>query len=136
MIRLATEGRNGATKGLADKVDAGTGAGTLEIRTGAQPASANNSDTGTLLVTFTLSDPAFGSPSTGVVALAGVPKTAAAGANGTAQHFRVKDSAGTRVFDGSVSATGGGGDLVLNSTTITNGQNVTITAANLTVPEA
>ena len=47
---------------------------------------------------------------------------------GTASWFRLVDS------DGSVTATGGGGDLTLNTTTISIGLTVEITSGQITMP--
>lgn len=132
--RLATATRNGIVDSIAAKVDAGSGAGTIEIRTGTQPASANNSATGTLLSTIICSDPSFGSSSAGSNALSGVPLTDAADNSGTAGWFRIKDSNGATVLDGMCSMSGGGGEMILDNTSLATGQNFIITALTLTAP--
>ena len=132
--RLPTAARNAACDAVVDLVDAGTGAGTVEVRTGSQPASADNAATGTLLATFTLADPAFGTASSGTAALAGAPRSTTGVADGTAGWFRMKDSTGATVMDGSVTVTGGGGQLELNTTTISTGVNVQITSGSVTMP--
>ena len=43
---------------------------------------------------------------------------------------------GSDIEEGTVTATGGGGDLTLDNTSITAGQTVTITAWNRTMPAA
>lgn len=132
--RLPTASRNAACDAIVDRVDGGAGAGTLQVRTGAQPASANDAASGTLLATLTLNDPAFGAASTGVATLDVDPElTATAVADGTAGWFRVLDSTGATVFDGSITATGGGGDLTLATTTITTGLTVRVTSGTFTV---
>src|SRR5690606_40425841 len=73
--------------------------GTLEIRTGSQPESPASEDSGTLLVSIPLANPAFGSPSNGSAALAGVPRQAEAQADGTAGHARFKTPGGQVVLD-------------------------------------
>jgi hypothetical protein len=56
-----------------------------------------------------------------------------ADANGTAGHFRIYDSGGTTChIQGSITATGGGGDMELNNTSIAATQTVTITSFTLT----
>lgn len=131
--RLTTAARNASTDSVVDLVDAGTGAGTLKIYTGSQPASANDAATGTLLATVTFADPAFGASASGTAA-ATDPAPVTGAATGTAGWFRVADSAGTTVFDGSVTATGGGGDLTLSSTSISTGISVDLTAFSYTTP--
>ena len=56
---------------------------------------------------------------------------------GTAGHFRLLDSGGTTCHaQGTVTATGGGGDLTLDNTSIASGQSVTITSFTLTAGNA
>lgn len=133
-IRLPSAAQNALCDTLVDRLDAGAGAGTIEIRTGSQPASANSAATGTLLATITCADPAFGSAAAGVATLAGVPLTTTGVAAGTAGWFRVKDSTGATVFDGSVTATGGGGDLTMSTTAVSVGLSLEITAGTVTMP--
>jgi hypothetical protein len=133
-VRLPNASRNAAADAVVDLVDGGSGAGTVEIRTGTQPASANDAASGTLLVTFTLADPAFGAAATGVATAASVPRTATGAAAGTAGWARVKDSAGATVMDGSVTASGGGGDITMDTTTVSVGLTVNLTALTVTMP--
>jgi hypothetical protein len=105
---------------------------TLKIYTGTQPA-AGAAATGTLLVTITLPADAMGAASAGVAAKSGT-WSGTAGATGTAGWFRIESSAGSRWYDGAVTATGGGGEIELTSTSITSGQTVTITSFSVTQP--
>jgi hypothetical protein len=131
--RVADASRNAATDAVVDRIDAGAGAGTLKIYTGAQPADADDAESGTLLVTVTLGDPAYGAAAAGTAALSGTPSGTAVAA-GTAGWFRVEDSTGANVFDGSVTATGGGGDLELDNTSIAVGQTVTVSSLPFSTP--
>lgn len=134
-IRFPVAGRNAALNAYLDRADAGSGAAVIEIRTGSQPADADTAASGTLLVTFTCADPAWEAASGGVKNLDADPDlTATAGAAGTAGWARMKDSAGVTVVDGSVTASGGGGDFIINSTAITNGQEVKLTLGSITDP--
>jgi hypothetical protein len=120
---------------VANLVDADVGAGTIQIRTGAQPATGNDPATGTLLATVTLADPAWSGPVVGVMTLDTTPVLSTTGvAAGTAGWFRMLDNSGDSILDGSVTGTGGGGDLELNTTTISIGLTVEITAGTLTMP--
>ena len=96
---LSVAARNAAGKAVTDLIDAGSGAGTIEIRSGSRPAAP--SDTAT----------------------------------GTASWCRVKDSTGAVVMDGTVTATGGGGDITLASTSIASGQTVDLTGGTLSMPQ-
>lgn len=133
--RLATGVVNAMADAAVDRMDLGSGAGTIKVYTGSQPASANDTEGGaTLLATFTMADPAFGAASAGVASIASAPRTTTGAAAGTAGWFRAEDSDGTNCFDGSVTATGGGGQLELNSTTISVGVSVEITSGTFTMP--
>ena len=134
-ISLATTARTAMCDALVDLLDAGPAAGTLQIRTGTKPANPNTAATGTLLATVTLVDPAFGAAAAGVATLAD-PGAVTAVADGTAGWFRALDSTGAAVMDGTVTATGGGGDLTLATVTITTGLSVDITGGTITVPAA
>lgn len=133
--RISTASRNAAADAIVDLLDAGAAAGTVELRSGAQPASANDADAGTLLATFTLDDPAFGAAATGVATAAAIAAVTGVAA-GDAGHFRAKDSNGNVILDGSVTATGGGGDMELNTITISIGVDVEVTAWTVTMPAA
>lgn len=133
--RIPTATRNAAANAVAGLFDAGSAAGYVEIRTGSQPTTANDVASGTLLATITLNDPAFGSASTGVVTADVSPAlSAAAVATNTAGWFRAYDSDDNGVVDGSVTATGGGGDMQLNTVSLVTGVDVTITAWTITMP--
>lgn len=132
--RIATSARNAAADAVVDLLDAGAGAGYIEIRTGSQPATPNTAASGTLLATLTLSDPAFGAAASGTATASAITSDTSADATGTAGWFRGYDSTGAAVIDGSVTATGGGGDMELDSTSIVAGGTVAITAWTITVP--
>lgn len=132
-IGLPTAVRNAMCDTLVDRFDLGTGAGKLEIRSGTRPATANDLASGTLLATVTLIKPAFGTASSGAATLTD-PAAVTGAADGTATWFRGMDSGNVVVFDGSVTATGGGGDLTLSTTTISTGLTVDITGGSVTVP--
>ena len=108
-------------------------AATIEIRSGTKPATPETAASGTLLATVAISG-SF--TSTGGVLTAADPASVSPAASGTAGHFRVKQSGGTAVTDGVVTATGGGGDMQLGSLTITTGVNVDLGVPTITVPVA
>lgn len=129
---LAATTRNAGLDAIVDLVDGGSGAGKMQIRTGSKPG-VGNAASGTLLVTVTFADPAFGSASSGSATLTD-PASVNAVASGTAGHVRILDSANNVVMDGTVTSTGGGGDVTLSSTSITSGLPVDITGGSLTLP--
>lgn len=123
-IQLSTAVRN--TKAGALETNAGASP-LLRIRTGAQPANCAAARSGTVLVSITLPADWLTAPSAGGVALNGTWQGTASAA-GTAAHYEIMDAAGTTCHEqGSVTATGGGGDLTLDNVSIANGQQVTIT---------
>lgn len=117
------------------------GAGTIEVRTGTQPANGTAAATGTLLATFPLANPAWGDAATfagttGAPApLLGVPISATAVAAGTPGWFRVISGSGSPVFDGSVGSAPAG-QLTLDSTSVVVGQVVKIVSGSYTQPAA
>lgn len=104
----------------------------LQIRTGAQPANCAAAAAGTLLAELTLPSDWMAAASAGSKALAGSWSGTGAAA-GNAAHFRIVDNAGTTChMQGSVTATGGGGDMTLDNVVIASGQVVNITSFTLT----
>lgn len=132
-LGLAAAAKSAACDAVVDRFDIG-GAGTFQIRSGTRPATADTTATGTLLATVTLANPAFGSASASGVATLSDPAAVTAVATGTATWFRGLSGGAAAVFDGDVTATGGGGDLTLASTSITSGQSVDITGGTVTMP--
>jgi hypothetical protein len=105
----------------------------LRIRSGAAPADCATADSGTVLAEMTLPSDWMAAAASGAKALSGTWSDSSANATGTAAHFRIYDSGGSTChLQGTVTATGGGGDLTLDSTSITSGQTVTITSFTLT----
>jgi hypothetical protein len=132
-IKIAEARRNAMLSTLTGAIDAGAAAGTIKVYTGAQPATADDVATGTLLLTFTLSDPAFAAAAAGSTALDVDPlPSAVAVAAGTPGWARVADSDGLTVFDGTVASSGA--DFTITDTTIDSGQVVNLTAGNLNLP--
>ena len=105
----------------------------LKIRTGAQPATCATADSGTVLATLNLPTDWMAAASSGSKSLSGTWQDLTADATGTAAHFRLYASDGTTCgLQGSVTATGGGGDMTLDNTSIASGQAVSITSFTLT----
>lgn len=132
--RIPNNVRSAMADAAVDLIDAGPGAGTVQIRTGGQPATAGTAATGTLLGTLTLSDPAFGAAVNGVATAGAVTGDSSADTTGTAGWYRVLDSTGVTVMDGAISEAGGGGDMILDKTTIIAGGTIAITSWTVTQP--
>jgi hypothetical protein len=111
-----------------------TAAGTapvLTIRTGSAPADCAAADSGTVLAEITLPSDWLAPAAGGSKGLSGLWQDLLANAAGIAAHFRIKQGA-TCHLQGTVTATGGGGDMTLDNVTIATGQQVTITAFTMT----
>lgn len=105
----------------------------LKIRTGAPPASCATADSGTVLATLTLPSDWAAAASSGAKAKSGTWQDTSADATGTAAHFRLYASDGTTChMQGTITATGGGGDMTLDNTSLASGQSFTITTFSLT----
>lgn len=124
-VQLSTNLRNSILDGIETFIGVSA---ILEIRSGAQPADCAAADSGTLLASMTLPSDWMAAAAAGSKAKSGTWEDTSANAPGTAAHFRLKTSGGTCVMQGSVTATGGGGDVTLDNTSITAGQKVTITS--------
>jgi len=136
MPTLSNARRNAAAAGHTDALDSGSGPGLIRIYSGSKPAGPDTAISGqTLLAEFTLADPAFTAGATGVRTLDATPVLATDGlAAGTAAWYRALSSDGVAHFDGTVSDEAGAGELKLNTTTISVGLDLQITAGSLTQP--
>lgn len=125
-ITLTANARNAACDGIVDLVDAGAGAGTLEIKTAASTVAGTSE-----AATLTFTDPAFGAAAAGVATASAITDDTNA-TGGTASDYTVFDSNSAAVWQGSVSTSGA--DLNLSSTTIGASDTVSISSLTLTVP--
>jgi hypothetical protein len=107
----------------------------LEIRSGAQPANCAAAASGTILATVTLPSDWMAAASGGTKAMSGTWEDTAADNAGTAAHFRIWDSTKTTChMQGSVTATGGGGDMTVDNVVFAAGQDFKVTGFTLTAP--
>jgi hypothetical protein len=108
----------------------------LEIRTGAPPANVAAADSGTVLATLTLPSDWMAAASSGSKAKAGTWEDTSADATGTAAHWRLKTSGAVAKMQGTVTATGGGGDMTVDNTSFAAGQPFTVTGFTITAGNA
>jgi len=132
-MKIGTTARTAACNAIVDLIDAG-GAGTIEIRTGAAPTNPGDADSGTLLATLTFAATAFGGASSGVATADTIASDTNVDATNTAAHFRAKSGAGTVIFQGTVTATGNGGDMTFDSVSFIAGGTAAIGSFTVTVP--
>lgn len=133
-LQLSVAARNA---GL-DAYETATGTSAiLKIRTGAPPANCAAADSGTVLATLSLPSDWMAAASSGSKAKSGTWEDTSADATGTAAHFRIYASDGTTChFQGTITASGGGGDMTLDNTSLATGQQVTVSSFTLTAGNA
>ena len=99
----------------------------LKGRSGAVPATCATADSGTVGFSITCPSDWAAAASAGSKAKSGTWQDTSADNTITAAHWRLYASDGTTChLQGTITATGGGGDMTLDSTSITSGQTVTI----------
>lgn len=98
----------------------------LQFRSGAAPANCAAADSGTLLAEMSLPSDWMAAASAGSKVKAGTWSVAGSVA-GVIGHFRIKDTAGvTCHVQGTVTITGGGGDMTVDNTNAAVGQTITV----------
>ena len=105
----------------------------LRIRSGSAPATCATADSGTVLATINCPSDWLAAAASGSKSISGTWQDLSADATGTAGHFRLYDSTGTTChMQGTVTATGGGGDMEVTNTSFTAGQSFTVNTFTLT----
>jgi len=129
---MAFQFSDAARNAMVNAIPAAIGASpTLEIRSGAMPATVGTTATGTVLATIILPATWMASAAGGSAPLAGIWQTLSADASGDAGYFRIRQG-GTHHLQGVVTATDGGGDMTLDNIAIASGQQVTVSSFTLT----
>jgi hypothetical protein len=112
----------------------GTGAATLEIRSGAVPANCAAADTGTALAIVTLGADWLAAASGGVIAKTGPAWTDTSADNtGTAAYFRIKGGT-TCHIQGTVGTSAS--DMIVDNVSFNAGQQFTINSFSITMGNA
>lgn len=105
----------------------------MKIFTGAPPANCAASDTGTVLATLLLPADYMADASGGAKSKSGTWEDASADAAGNAGYFRMYANDGvTCGLQGTVTNTGGGGDMTVDNVVFAPGQQFTVTSFSLT----
>lgn len=131
-LQLSTNARNGRLDAIETELITG-GAPVLKIRSGSVPANCAAADSGTVGATMNLPADPMAAASSGTKSKSGTWQDTSADASITAGHFRLYKNDGTTcVLQGTVTATGGGGDMEIQNTSINSGQQVTVTQFDLT----
>lgn len=116
--------RQGICNFVVDQLDEGTPPGKLVFRTSGDVEVA----------TLPFSNPAFGAADGTAVATAGAISSDTDATGGVIAKATLENAAGTAKINCSVTATGGGGDIQLNSVTVSAGQTVAVTSLTYAAP--
>lgn len=119
--------RNAATDAVVDLIDGGSGDanGDLVFMTSGDVAVA----------TLAMSNPAFGASSSGTATASAITSDTNA-AGGTVAKFKLQNRSNTEILQGSVTATSGGGDIELSSTSVGAGDTVSVSSLTYTALSA
>ena len=115
--------RSGIADYVVDQIDLNTPPGKIIMQTSG----------GTTVATLTFPNPAFGAAASGT-ATAGTIVADSSAVGGTIAKAELRQGGGTPVILCSVTATGGGGDIQLNSVVISAGQQVSLTSLTYSAP--
>ena len=133
VIHFANTLKDAVLAPIVTAIDAGSGAGTIKIYSGAIPANAATAITSQVLLgTLTFSDPC-GTIADNALTMDAITQDSSADKTGTAAWARIADSDGVTVMDINVTTTGGGGALTLNTTNIVIGGPILITSFIISV---
>jgi hypothetical protein len=117
----STAVRNGVADLVVDDIDGGTGAGAFLLLTAADAVVAE----------LPFSDPAFAAASGGAAAANAITSDTNA-AGGEVAKFAWVDGDDTVIVEGTVTGTGGGGDIEMTSTTVAATETVSCSSATYT----
>jgi hypothetical protein len=126
-IQLSVAVRNA----MLDAIETAIGAGAvIKMRSGAQPASNAAADSGTVIATITTAADFMAAASAGAKAFSSLPLIdASADSAGTIGHYRVYAADGTTChMQGTVTLTGGGGDMTVDNNVVQANQQFSITS--------
>lgn len=141
VVSISNVAAKAACDAIVDLCEGGTPPAVLRIYDGTPPADVDTALSGnTLLAELVMSNPAFGAAADanpgGRATASAITSDASANNTGTASFFRIlTGTALTPILQGSVSATGGGGDLQLATVSIVAAAIVAITSLTVTMPE-
>jgi hypothetical protein len=107
----------------------------LVIYSGAAPANCAAAATGDVLATVQLPADWMAAASSAAKAMSGTWEDASADGTGTAGYWRIYEAASplaTAHLQGTVTVTGGGGDMTVNNTSFAEGQEFSVTTFTIT----
>lgn len=109
----------------------------LKLRTGAPPSDCATADSGTVVADMTLPSDWMTGGSGGSKTKLGTWQDTSADNAGTIAHFRIYESTGvTCKMQGTVTVSGGGGDMTIDNPVVLAGQQITVTSFSITAGNA
>jgi len=124
---------------MLDAIETDIGASpVLTLRTGSQPSTCAGADTGTLVSTIAMAADAFSSASAWAKAITAALEDLSADNAGSLAggHWRIKTAGAVTKIQGTITATGGGGDMTVDNTTVVAGQQIDVTSFSIGFPSA
>lgn len=119
-----------------DTITTTLGAGwKLKLRTGNPPTNVSLASTGTVVATYTPTAAAASAGAKQMIATT-VSVAASAANGGSAMHYELTTSGDVVHERGTVTATGGAGDIEIDNLNIASGQTVNVTSLSKTAPGA
>lgn len=135
-VHFSTAIKTPLVNAVMSALDAG-GSGshaTIKVYTGAMPASPETAVTSQTLLGTLICNYPLGTEASGLLTFGAITQDSAADATGVATWARMATGPGTACVDLDVTATGAGGALQMNTTSIVAGGPISITALTLTFP--
>ncbi len=132
IVNVGIFARNAECQGLSDALNGGY----FEVRTGTQPASVDDTATGTLIGTVVLNTPSFLTPSGGVMVLDG-PAVVLAVADADVDNItwgRFYTAANDACIDVDITLSGGGGAMIATKIDPLTNESIALTYTH-TIPE-
>jgi hypothetical protein len=123
-LTLEATMQNAIADAIDDLINTGAGVATFKFETAGDVAVA----------TMTLQNPAFGDAVAGLITLNGLPLQDTNAAGGEVAKFSIYDRDGVKQLEGTVTATGNGGDIELPSLTVPAGAILQLTTLSIQVP--
>lgn len=122
---------------MLDAIETDIGASpVLYLRSGAQPSTCAGADSGTLIATVNMAADAFANAASWAKAISAAISDLSADNSGTLGHWRIKTSGAVTKLQGSITATGGGGDMTVDNTNVTATQEIDVTSFAINFPSA
>jgi hypothetical protein len=129
-IQLSVDVRDARLDAIETEIGASA---VMKIFSGSVPANCAAADSGTTLATLNLPSDWMAAASSGSASKSGTWEDTSADNTGTAGHFRIYNNGATTChIQGTVTATGGGGDMEVDNTSFNSGQSFTVTSFTLT----